>query len=364
MTLVQFAYTTQQTLSEVWHNKFRSFLSFDNGPIAVLSETHATSALKLLVQAIKGEIDHIVRDEGLKKSKVKYRRSRIEKFDYDYKTGSINYGSVFENLERDEWSLAVPFQIIEQIKKTSWYKAQIKEIIPVIAEACGTGGNDGRIEGFLTRYLVPGVVQMLLSGSSEEQLEPYLDIFIRDLKDKPVEWNCKIWLHGILLRDDAYEIFDKLRIRRTSPSDLESVQPADYLFDAWSARVLEGTTPVIVELTYASQEKQLGHRREQIVDCLRLFQLGSVFSQRTETTSRSFVHRGGWQSAGRFPATQYKYCISSADIPKLRRFIQTVDKLLPESCNQEEATPLCVLCRGTRMRYYRQRLWRAVLLPQ
>jgi|GEM_PF-5789206 len=58
-TLGATGYTTQQTLSEVWHNKFRSFLSFDNGLIAVLSETHATSALKLLVQAIKGEIDHI-----------------------------------------------------------------------------------------------------------------------------------------------------------------------------------------------------------------------------------------------------------------------------------------------------------------
>jgi hypothetical protein len=102
-TLGATGYTTQQTLSEVWHNKFRSFLSFDNGLIAVLSETHATSALKLLVQAIKREIDHIALVFGL--------NSR-NRFKNGSGLGRIRTGDL-RHVKTDDFRISAPFSDTE-----------------------------------------------------------------------------------------------------------------------------------------------------------------------------------------------------------------------------------------------------------
>ncbi len=125
---------------------------------------------------------------------------------------------------------------------------------------------------------------------SDETLVDNISTFVNDLEKCPVEWKFKVWINGVWLEDEEYDIYDGVKIRRPMPSDLE-VETPFFLLPYSTETAGFGPMPsAILELEYrARQGVEAQNEIEKIINCLRLFRLGSVFSSKMEMLPKSML---------------------------------------------------------------------------
>jgi hypothetical protein len=260
------------------------------------------------------------------KTKRLYIKPKVDNF--DYKEGNISYGTSFNYIEKEEWHWKDQFDFIERdIKQLSNYK----EIVSEISRKYKV--NEPQADFWLSRF-VQILIHRILEGVTDEILVDHITTFIGDLEKSPVEWKLKIWIDGVWLEKNGYDIYEGLKIRRPIPSDLEAENPFD-LVPMVPAPGFRETSAAILELTCRSREKkEMYDEVDIILNCLRLFRFGSVFSVKTEMHPKSFLTFGSTSTPNlRFSPT-YKYCISEQDIPKLKDLIERIKTLLPKRSSQ------------------------------
>ena len=289
-------------------------------------EKGLSSKLWRLSKSIVEKVNEYKESGEAIKTKRLYIKPKVDNF--DYKEGNISYGTSFNYIEKEEWHWKDQFDFIERvIKQLSKYK----EIVSELSRKYKV--NESQADFWLSRF-VQILIPRILEGVTDEILVDHITSFIGDLVKSPVEWKLKIWIDGVWLEKNGYEIYEGLNIRRPIPSDLEAESPFD-LVPMVPAPGFRETSAAILELTYRSREqKEMYDEVDIILNCLRLFRLGSVFSVKTEMHPKSFLTFGGTSTPNlRFSPT-YKYCISGQDISKLKDLIERIKTLLPKRSSQ------------------------------
>jgi len=300
-----------------------------------MAEKEIPSRLWLL---LKKTIDKVreYKDKGqLLKASNLYIKPKIERF--DYKEGNISWQMSHIPIVKKEWDLKNHHDFIEKVVKQI---PSYHEVVLGISKKYDI--EEHQVDFWLEQFAYK-LTREALGGLNEEALVNDIAIFIGDLEKSPVEWQIKTCVNGIWLEDDEYKIYEGLKIRRPVPSDLEIERRAFDLFPI-TTPVLGETPSAVLELIYRCREEvEFQNEIENILNCLRLFNVGSVFAIRTEPHPRSILRVGGiLSSIQRFSPT-YKYPLSEQDIPKLRKLIEKIKPLLPQRflpLALEEATPI------------------------
>ena len=271
-------------------------------------------------------------DQAIKTSRL-YMKARVVNF--DYKEGNISFGISYDYVKKEELHWKDQFDFIEMFVK------QFREHEEVVAEVLKKYKvNESQAEFWLSRFEI-NLTDKALGNVTEETLVDYITTFITDLEKSPIEWKLKIWINGIWLEKDEYEIHSGLKIRKLMPSDLEiarplnlaSIEEAIESFDMvppFLAYRFEKIPTSVLELADRFQDEvEIGEEIETVLNCLRLFKLGSVFSVKAEMEPKSILRLGGASFPGLMAAPIYKYCIREQDVPILRDFIREIKPVLP-----------------------------------
>ena len=288
-----------------------------------MAEKGLSSKLWFLSKSIAEKVNEYKKNEKIVRIKRLYVKPKVEKF--EYKKGSTSYTKSFNYIEKEEWHWKDQFDFVEKvIKQLPGYSKIVSEISKKYEV------NETQADFWLSRF-VQILIQKIREGITDEILVDDITTFIADLEKSPIEWKLKIWIDGVWLKDEEYEIYEGLKIRRPKPSDLEIEIPFDMLPFPTIAPGFREISPAILELTHRSGSPNEAQKEiEKILSCLRLFRVGSVFSIKYEMHPKSFLAFGGTHGSGQRFTPTYKYPISKQDIPKLRDFIGKIKSLLPE----------------------------------
>ena len=313
-----------------------------------MTEKGISSKLWALSEKISEKANEYKNKGSIIKRRRLYIKAKVTNF--DYKDGSIEFGRSFDKIERKEWDLiALSHFINTVIKEFSEYQEVVSQISNKLKV------NRIQVDFWLLEF-VQKLTYRILEGVTDEILRDYITAFINDLEEVPVEWKVKIWIQGIWPEDNDYEIYGGLKIRRTRPSDFEEETPlvGGFQFPLGFERI----PPTILELTFrAKEQREIWDEIEMILNCLRLFRLGSIFSIRWEMEPKSILRVGGKVTNWPISTSIYRYCINREDIPKLKDLIDKVKILLPKKYLQG------VLPRGDPALFSLQR-YSAALLKQ
>lgn len=264
-----------------------------------------------------------------------FMKSKIE--DFEYNEGGVNFSESYYNILKEEWNLADQFNFVDKVKQLSDYK----EIVLEISTAYGVDEN--KANGWLSEF-VSKMTFIILEGISDESLVDNIATFINDIENGSLEWNFKIWINGIWLKNNEYDIYSGLKIRRPMPIDLEIEKPFDISMIDRSD--FNKASNAIIELRYRSQEhREYNNEIDNLLNCLRLFKLGSVHSIKTENNPKSFIMPRSFSSSLLYFSTTYKYSIDENEIPKLKDFLEKIKTLLPKSSTSkisEEIDPIII----------------------
>lgn len=300
-------------------------------------EKGLSSKLWLLSKNIAETVNEFHNNGKIVKIKRLYIKPKFEKF--EYKEGGVNYTKSFDYIEKEEWNWRDRFDFVEKvIKQLPGYS----EIVFEISKKYSV--NDAQAEFWLSSF-VGVLIQKVQEGLIDEILVDNITTFIADLERAPIEWRPKIWIEGIWLKDEEYEIYDGLKIRRPKPSDVEIETPFDMMpFQTISSGYREFSS-AILELSYRSRSNESRIEIDVILNCLRLYRVGSIFYVKIEMRPKSFITSGGTTISGRRFSSTYKYSINKKDIPKLRDFIGKIKNLLPKeflTVSSEKIDPVII----------------------
>ncbi|TET07917.1 hypothetical protein E3J84_06850 [Candidatus Aerophobetes bacterium] len=282
-----------------------------------------SAKLWVLSKQLQEKVKEYKSSKQLTKTKQLRLKSKISAF--DYKEGNISYTTSHSPIIKEEWDLKKFFDFTEKVVKQI---PDYHHLALEISKRCEV--NEHQADFWLGQF-AQTLTRQAFEGLSEETLVDTISMFVNDLDKGLVEWKLKVWVNGVWLEDEEYDIYEGLRVRRTRPSDLE-VETPFYLLPYPSEPSPFGPTPsAILELVYRAKEPvAFQDEIENIINCLRLFRLGSVFSIKIKTHPKSILQSGPTLGSGlRFGST-YKYPISKEDIPKLAGLIAKIKVLLPK----------------------------------
>ena len=106
----------------------------------------------------------------------------------------------------------------EDVKKIPEYKECLLYILRKSPE------HEKLAEWYLESF-IRGITPHIIKGATENQKEKDIEIFIRDLDEKPQNWTVKVYLYGILI--DEKIKFSGTTIRKPLPKDYEKVIPKE-----------------------------------------------------------------------------------------------------------------------------------------
>jgi hypothetical protein len=284
-----------------------------------------SAKLWLLSKAIEKKVSEYKSGGQLAKTKQSYIKPKIDHF--EYQEGSVGYQMSYVSLEKEEWDPRTFFDFIAKVVK------QIQDYHHLVLEISKTYEvNEAQANFWLERF-VQTLAQQAFEGLSDETVVDTISTFINDLEKGAVDWRLKVWIDGVWLKDEECDIREGLKIRRPNPSDLEVEMPLYLLPGPMLGHGFEDVSPSIMELVY--RQKQATNYQDEIenvMNCLRLFRLGSVFSVKTQARPKSILSFGGssFPLRGRF-ASNYKYPISKQDVPKLAELLDKIKGLLPQA---------------------------------
>lgn len=275
-----------------------------------------------LSKEIQEKVKEYKSSKQLTKTKQLHLKQKIT--DFSYKEGNIGYTMSQHPLIKEDWDLKKFFDFTEKVVKQI---PEYHDIVTEIVKRCEV--NEGQADFWLGRFSQTLTSRQAFKDLSEETLIDTISILVNDLDKGPVEWKLKVWVHGVWLEDEEYDIYEGLKIRRPRPSDLE-VETPFYLLPSPMEPLPFGPTPsAILDLEYRSRQQTEPQKEiESIINCLRLFRLGSVFSIKTEAHPKSILTFGWTSGSGQRLAATYKYPISKEDIPKVGELIGKIKGLL------------------------------------
>lgn len=172
---------------------------------------------------------------------------------------------------------------------------------------------------------------------SESYLRQQAAWLINDVRGGPITWNACLWLQGVILEDEAYDLGNAITIRRPRASDLENEVDARQMF---GGNPVFGPNPfAIIEYQFLSDSGCnalppffADQRIESIIQILRLYKVGSVEAIQYQYVPHSYgLHQGSLKyDKGKMPHLDaYTYSVGRSDVEPLSRFIATLLDRIP-----------------------------------
>lgn len=274
-----------------------------------------------LANAIVGKVrEH--RDQG---ALVSVRSWRIKPVvgSFEYKEGSISIQTSFQDVEKEEWHWKDQHEFIEKaIKPLHAYTTPLSKIVEKYSI------NSDQADFLLTQFA------RVLSGKATEPvsngfLVDQITIFVNQLEKAPVDWEVVVWLSGLWLEEDKYQLGAAILLRRPEPADFE-VERGTNISLLSSPFGFDQLPSAILEMKLRGREGvDIQRQVEAVLNVLRLYRTGSVTELRLLMNPKSFSLWGGSVSGGRYRAGLYKYPFKRSDINPFMDLLERLKDKLP-----------------------------------
>jgi hypothetical protein len=237
-----------------------------------------------------------------------------------------------EIIQKPDWAKTIFDFMKEKIRSMPEFKQlnqsiskRYKNSINRLAKGC----NEISQSAFWLETFIQRLIYEKLEGKlSEDSIIEYASLFKSEMELSSTEYRYVHYLDGILLETDSIKINDNVRIRKTQKSDLEYTR--DIFFDIPISRY--GGMPLsILEIEiFAKDEKDCHEYVDRIFNSLRLYKLGSIYSQESISTKRTIIwpagQSRGWSNLNY--STFRKYTVKESEVDTFVNFMNSIAQKL------------------------------------
>lgn len=278
--------------------------------------------LKKLANKVNREIIKKISSKKIRPVQQLFHRKKITKFQYTEK-GITDYTTTIEYFTKDSWHKAISI-ILQSIKKSKEYYNILESNIFKKREK-----NILYIDSFIKKIYD---TYFQKSQLEEKQIEIIINDFLRNIENKPVEYETYIELEGIILQHEYINIKFKdmnIILRKTDLDDLIWENPVHTIVKD----ELSIPTAIMIIKTHTTSYVQIKKQIEQIIAILRLFKVGSVktISQRTKSSSIIDPLSNSTIYNLEKSHSYEKYSVKSEDVTKLQTFCKEILEKQPQS---------------------------------
>jgi len=284
-----------------------------------------------LVEKTINLFDKYVLENDLKPDKRLFIKSSPTKLTVTL--SNVSSSSSMKIIEKEDWNVIIYHFLSQEILSTNLfenllssiikkYKDNIKKIIPI-------ENIKSQVKFWLQNFLTYILNKNMENLLTKEEIIEYAASFRSELDLSPIEQHHKYYLDGIFLEDEKIIIDESCLIRKIIESDLEYTK--DIFFD-FEKSYYANIPPSILEINmFTNDEVDLYNKKECILHALRLYKLGSIFSQKRITTKKSYMWSmpNGFDYAYKIYSSYEKYSIKKEESDIFIQFIRYIeDKLL------------------------------------
>lgn len=245
-----------------------------------------------------------------------------------------------EIIQKPDWSKAA-FDFMEEIIKPM---PEFKELIQSVTKryknninTLAKGCNEVNQSVFWLKTFIHRLIYEKLEGTlSDGSLIEYASLFKSELELSPLEYRYVHYLDGIFLETDSIIINDSILIRKTKKDDLEYTR--DIFLDIPTPQYMDMAIPSsILEMEISAKDERDCHEYlDRVLNSLRLYKLGSIYSIGSTSTKRTVIwpagRLGGWGHTNYSAAR--KYTLGESETDRFIKFINVIEQKL--NFNKEE----------------------------
>lgn len=288
-----------------------------------------TVLIKLGEKAV-ADFDKYISDHTVEPLMLTYVKEYVEELKVA-ETGSSSRGGA-TSYEKAEWAMAISHFISDEFSNTP----EFIELSHTIAKKYkkninkqGNVGNEERVAAFwLERYLTNIINDKLENRLSENSIVELASLAISEMELAPREHKFIHHLKGIFLETELIGINDNVTIRKPQKSDLEFTRYAlDYSPKRQHMEIPSSVLESMIETRNAVKCTEFNSR---ILDSLRLYKLGSVYSIHTTATTKTAIVMGGvgitWDDQSYKP--NHKYTVKKEEIESFIQFVNHMEHKL------------------------------------
>jgi len=232
---------------------------------------------------------------------------------------------------KDDWSLVLAKFIEKKVAHKESFTATADQIHEQIRDRLNEDESQGDSRKKVNRWLINFISHILqkdLSGDLiEDELVENIHAFLSALQSGAIEQKLLFFLKGIYLKVDVIEFEKNISLRSPTERDLE-----------WELHSFIPYMPIDIMdvpgsiLEYRSPSTVINDPKDYIepyVTALRLFKVGSVYSQRLKNTKmQSFGPQvNSWMSIHPHCSEKYKYTVLPQTKRGFVKFIKEMTKL-------------------------------------
>jgi len=284
-----------------------------------MSNDKLVDVLKQLAATVKKTVNGAISNGTIQSEEQVYFHWKVEKFRYTDK-GIADFSAHAEYTTKRSW-LRATIEIEETIKQHSDYSFALEQMADVFGKSDRLSHSLGYFVGELIhRYLYDSKLE-------EADINSLVITFLKDLREEPLKYGAEVELQGISLQPEIIEPDFGITLRQTKIEDLEREVPV-YGF---GLPYLSHPSGILKIEFLGRRANEIQKKVELAIAILRLFKVGSIkwLSYRMYTESVTDVMASGTLTSGQKGAALDTCLVTQEDVPKLRKFWQTINSSIP-----------------------------------
>lgn len=248
--------------------------------------------------------------------------------------------------EKDDWSSTVYDVVEKDVKKMPMFNEIVRSIVKDYKDRFPPGVNKcTQASLWLGNFISTVLYKKLENRLTEELLVDLITTFMSELDSAPIEHHLIAFIDGVYSKVGTIELNSEVRLRNPKPSDLEYEYYISPFFIP-SYRPATGELPsAVIEIKMrAKSDFAIQEERERVLNVLRLFRLGSVYTQWSSLSSKSVMWIRGISTSWGFQryAPLYKYVVDESNAADFKKFFDIFEPLVPFKATERQLEGLSV----------------------
>lgn len=277
-------------------------------------------------------------------SKVAIRKARenehkINKITQLYVKSTVpGSHTIQEYIPKEVLNLKDVVSFLDGIKQLEEYSVILSDITKRYSLSRTNAENLLRsfIDGILFNNNMTGFAWKTDEDIDDGILLDQVTLFVSDLEKVPPIWQVKMWIIGLDIDDEMFDINKNIQIRKIKSSDIEIEMPLDSILLRAQFERFHYNSSVILELKYKGNLEEIYDEIYVILTSFILFKVGSVDKEKVEYHPKSFTNDSFSSYSNIHKSPRYKYIIRSEDVPKINELTKIIKNNLPILFNKED----------------------------
>ncbi|MHA1285611.1 MAG: hypothetical protein ACTSQP_24160 [Promethearchaeota archaeon] len=288
-----------------------------------------TDLIKLAKKSLK-MFDEYIKENNIKPPKRAFIRHFTNMLEISEKRSHAQSSS--EIIEKEDWALII-FEFMNKKIKTIPDLTQLVQFIAKkykqnIIELSKGGSPIGQTTFWIETFIQRLIYEKLEGNFSDNLLIEYSSLFKSELELAHKDFNLICHLNGIYIEKEKIKINHNVLIRKLIKPDLEYTR--DLYLDFPRAQTIIIPSCILEIAISVKNQLIIYNILNRILNSLRLYRLGSIYSVKTITIRKTIIWPwGSHESYGNRNYSAFKkYTVKESEVDMFIKFINTISQKL------------------------------------